>query len=175
MLRGMILAGCAAGCAMLAPALAQVAAESCPPSSAAPLPAELAAWTSRSPAVAAADSKALAGAMLSPGRAVDARLSPTGSVTYAVRPEKPGGSVSHGGLFAFTVAQAGTYRVALGSGAWIDLLKGRTVIASRAHGHGPACSGIRKMVDFPLKPGRYILQIAGNGDAVLPLMVTRLP
>jgi hypothetical protein len=31
------------------------------------------------------------------------------------------------------------------------------------------------MVDFDLQPGRYLLQIAGNGTVQLPLMVTKLP
>jgi homogentisate 1,2-dioxygenase len=65
--------------------------------------------------------------------------------------------------------------VALGSGAWIDVLKGKAAMASVAHGHGPDCSGIRKMVDFRLSPGRYTLQIAANGEQTLPLMIARLP
>ncbi len=65
--------------------------------------------------------------------------------------------------------------MALGSGAWIDILKGGKAVASTAHGHGPDCTGIRKMVDFPLTPGRYTLQIAANGEAALPLLVARLP
>ncbi len=43
-------------------------------------------------------------AMLTPGVAVAARLSSTQGVRYVVPPEKPGGSVSYGGIFAFTVA-----------------------------------------------------------------------
>ena len=46
---------------------------------------------------------------------------------------------------------------------------------SVAHGRGPACSGIRKMVDFALEPGLYVLQIAGNGGPSLPVMIARLP
>jgi hypothetical protein len=102
-------------------------------------------------------------------------LHPTPKIAYAVRPAKPGGSVSYGGIVRFTVQQAGTWRVALGSGAWIDVIKGKKVIASTAHGHGPDCSGIRKMVDYRLQPGRYILQIAANGDETLPVLVTHLP
>ena len=82
---------------------------------------------------------------------------------------------SHGGLVGFSVTEAGTYRVALGSGAWIDVVRGGKAAASTAHGHGPACSGVRKTVDFPLTPGRYILQIAGNGTPSIAVMVTRLP
>ena len=101
-------------------------------------------------------------------------LLPTPSVHYPLQPEKPGGSVSHGGLLGFTITEAGTYRIALGSAAWIDVVRGGKPVTSTAHGHGPACSTIRKMVDFPLMPGRYILQVSANAGAGLPVLVTRL-
>nr|WP_179220809.1 hypothetical protein [Sphingomonas laterariae] len=44
-----------------------------------------------------------------------------------------------------------------------------------ATAHGPACSGVRKMVDFRLKAGRHVLQIAGSASPAIALMVTRLP
>lgn len=139
------------------------------------LPPELAGWPSRRPITASSDASGLRAATLGIGSAADATLKSTGEIRYVMRPEKPGGSVSYGGLFAFTVEQAGTYRVALGSGAWVDVLKGRSAVTSTAHGHGPDCSGIRKMVDFPLTPGRYTLQIAANGEPAVSLMIARLP
>ena len=57
----------------------------------------------------------------------------------------------------------------------LDLLKGKKPIASTAHGHGPICTGIRKMVDFPLERGRHVLQIAGSPGSTIPVMVARLP
>ncbi|WCT73977.1 homogentisate 1,2-dioxygenase [Sphingomonas naphthae] len=138
----------------------------------APLPPELSGWATRSAITAATTPAGLKAATLTLGKGADATLGQTSGVTYVVRPEKPGGSVSYGGLFAFTVAKAGTYRVALGSGAWIDVLKGKTASVSTAHGHGPDCTGVRKMVDFALTPGKYVLQVAANGSATLPLMVT---
>lgn len=140
----------------------------------APLPPELAPWPSRIPAQAARDKNGLTRATLVIGQPVDATLVSTPDVRYVARPEKPGGSVSYGGLFAFTVGEAGNYRVALGSAAWVDVLTGERPVTSSAHGHGPQCSGIRKMVDFPLRPGRYVLQISANGEPGLPLMVIRL-
>lgn len=136
-------------------------------------PTELSAWVSRRPLDAGRS--AMRAAMLTPGVAVAARLPSTRDVRYVVRPEKPGGSVSYGGVFAFIAATPGRYRVALGSGAWIDVLADGKPATSVAHGNGPACTGIRKMVDFDLTEGRYVLQVAGNGTADLPLMVTKLP
>ncbi|QJU60584.1 homogentisate 1,2-dioxygenase [Sphingomonas sp. AP4-R1] len=139
----------------------------------APPPAGLEGWSTAHPIKGgASEAKAT---LLQIGSGVTATLLPTPKVAYAVRPEKPGGSVSSGGMFAFVVPSAGRYRVALGSGAWIDVLNGTAPAVSVAHGHGPDCTGIRKMVDFDLQPGRYLLQIAGNAGATLPLMVARLP
>jgi hypothetical protein len=96
-------------------------------------------------------------------------------VRYPHRPEKPGGSVSYGGLVRIDVPAAGTYRVALSSAAWVDLVRGGNAVTSVKHGHGPDCSGIRKMVDYPLQPGRYTLQISANGEQAITVLVARLP
>lgn len=139
------------------------------------LPDSLAGWTDRQPITAAKDTDGLAGARLVPGQAVDAALASTAEIEYPVRPEKPGGSVSYGGLFAFTVGRPGTYRVGIGSGTWLDVVRDGELVQSGAHGPGPECTGLRKMVDFPLEPGEYTLLIAANGSAELPLIVARLP
>lgn len=143
------------------------------PAKPAPLPAGLGGWVRKQPVRAGASAEAAT--MLPIGTGVAATLLPTPKIAYAVRPEKPGGSVSSGGIFAFTAPAAGRYRLALGSGAWIDVLSGTTPVASVGHGHGPDCTGLRKMVDFDLQPGRYLLQIAGNDTTTLPLMVARMP
>lgn len=141
----------------------------------APAPAELAAWNTPVPLNAAATPSQTSHAALAVGQAARLTLRPTPEVRYPLRPEKVGGSVSHGGLVRIDVRTAGTYRVALGSAAWIDLVRGTKAVTSTAHGHGPDCTGIRKMVDFPLTPGRYTLQIAANGDVQTTVLVVRLP
>ena len=138
------------------------------------LPAELAGWDDRTSLPAAATEQNVAMAELIPGRGAALALRPTPEVRYPVRPAKPGGSVSHGGLARFTADKAGIWRIALGSGVWIELVRNGKALPSVAHGHGPICTGIRKMVDFALEPGRYLIEIAGNGQPVLPVMVVRL-
>jgi len=169
---GLIAVAALAGQVSAQPML--MAAPTCP-AEAVPLPAGLAGWASKIRLTAATDAVGLSAATLTPGKAVDLALSPTPQVKYTLRPERPGGSVSSGGMVAFTVPSAGTYRVALGSAAWIDVVRDGTSLASAAHGQGPACSGIRKMVDFALQPGGYVLQIVGNGTPTAPVMVARLP
>lgn len=163
----------AAAVAIAAPHVAFAAEEA--PTCTAPgvLPPELAAWGQPVARKAAAG---VPGTALVMGQAALVSLLQTPAVTYPLRPEKPGGSVSYGGLLQVSVATRGTYRVALGSPAWIDLVSadGRAV-ESLAHGHGPACTGIRKMVDFALEPGVYTLQISANGGSDSQVMVIRQP
>jgi len=140
-----------------------------------PPPPEMAGWTKRSAVAAAGKADALGGAMLTPGKGADVTLLPTPQVAYPVRASRPGGSVSSGGLLGFTATQAGTYRVALGSGAWIEVVRDGKALDSTAHSPGPTCTGIRKVVDFALTPGAYVLEIAGNGSPNLPVLVTKLP
>jgi hypothetical protein len=139
------------------------------------LPPELAGWSNRTAAPAAKDAAGLTTATLSVGSAFDAKLTRTSDVRYALAPEKLGGSASFGGMFSITIRDAGIYRVALGSGGWIDMLKDGKPVESSNHGHGPDCSGVRKMVDFPLTSGRYVLQLAASGAVSLPVMVARRP
>ena len=163
--------------ALATPSLGQQEAPTTPDCQAAAtaLPPELAGWTARAPIAAGTRPDKLGKATLTVGKAVDAALVHTPDVRYPLRPEQPGGSVSYGGIFAFKVGHAGTYRVALGSGAWVDIVKDGKAVESAAHGHGPDCSGIHKMVDFPLEPGNYVLEIAANGQSQLPLLVAHLP
>ena len=145
------------------------------PVPAAPLPAGLAAWKQGPSLAAATDAKSLVSARLTIGRRSEAMLAPTDTVRFVLKPGKPGEPLSKGGMLGVKIARAGTYRVALGTGAWIDLVKRGKALTSVAHDHGPACSGVRKMVDFALKPGAYVLQIEGSKDATAPVLVTRLP
>ena len=50
---------------------------------------------------------------------------------------------------------------------------GKSVL-STAHAPGPACTGIRKTVQFPLQPGKYVLQISANADPAIDVMVSQV-
>lgn len=145
------------------------------PATPAPLPAEFAAWRDRAPIAAATGAEDLGKATLSAGKGANVTLQPTARINWPVRPERPGDEASHGGLLGFTIGQPGTYRVALGAGAWIDVVRDGQVIASTTHAHGAPCTGIRKTVDFPLAPGAYVLEIAGNEKPEIPVLLVRLP
>lgn len=136
------------------------------------LPADLAGWAApHRPLKAAVKASGAGKAMLALGTAFDATLAATPKVEYVLEPGKPGGSVSFGGLFAFDVAQAGRYRVAQNGRSWVDVIVDGKAVTSAAHGHGPECSGVTKMVEYDLSAGRHLLQIAANGEAALTVMV----
>jgi hypothetical protein len=144
------------------------------PATAAPLPPAFSGWTMKATLGSAAQASALKAATLPLGQGVLVALHPTRQVRYVTQPEKPGGSMAHGGMVALPIAATGRYQVSLSSGAWIDVLKDGTPQRSVAHAPGPKCSPIRKTVVFLLQPGSYVLQISANTDPAVTVMVTRV-
>jgi len=167
-----LLAALAPAAAQDMPGMAMPAANCSAP--VAPPPA-LSSWAAKTDMTSATQASGLDAAMLTPGRAASVTLHPTPEVHYVAQPEKPGGPVTLGGMVAIAIAEAGTYQISLGSGAWLDVLKDGASVASSAHAPGPPCSGIRKMVQFPLTPGRSVIQISGNVDPAIQVLVTRVP
>lgn len=156
-----------AAVAASAPALAE-ATPACP-QAVAPT-GELAPWSAPVAVVSASSSARAGDARLRVGQAADLALRPVAAVRFPAVPGMPGGN---GGLAVVEIAEAGTYRVALGGPGWIDLVAGGKALVSTAHGHGAPCSGIRKIVDFALKPGRYVVAISASPDARARVLVAR--
>ncbi len=70
------------------------------------------------------------------------------------------------------IAEAGKYGVAADGKVWIDLVADGKPLTSVGHGHGPDCSGIRKVVWFDLAAGEYRLALTkAVGDRVRLLVV----
>jgi hypothetical protein len=89
-----------------------------------------------------------------------------------MKPQKKPSAGSFSGLLAIVAARAATYRLALGAGAWVNVIGADgQALASIAHGHGLDCSGVRKTVDFALQPGHYVVQIEGNNAPTLAVML----
>lgn len=137
----------------------------------APLPPELAGWSPQTLVSATAQGDGV----LAIGRGATAALRPSAKVRLATPAGHPPAAGTASGVFAFVAPSAGRYRVALGAAAWVDVVRAGQALPSVAHAHGPACSPVRKMVDYDLQPGRYLLQVVGSPTAELPLMIARLP
>jgi hypothetical protein len=113
--------------------------------------------------------------MLAVGRSAAVTLNSAAQVRFALAPEHAPAPGSYGAVVPVTIRRAGRYRVALGSSAWVDMVRGGRALASVAHGHAPDCTGIRKMVDYDLTPGRYAIQFSGDATPTLAVMLARLP
>lgn len=129
---------------------------------------EFAAWNK--PSLLKAGTTLVDAPVLNIGSSGRISLASTPQVNYQLRPEKPGGTVSYGGILKLDIARRGAYRIALSSAAWIDLIGRDGPMRSTAHGHGPDCTGIRKVVQFDLDPGQYTLQIAANGAPEITIL-----
>ena len=92
------------------------------------------------------------------------------SLRYWIAPERKPDVYKFGGMIPIDVKKPGRLVVALDAGAWIDLVRDGAVVKSLTHGHGPACSGIRKMVEFDVTQGRYQLQIVNAPTASIHAM-----
>jgi hypothetical protein len=151
------------------PALAQTAGDPACATARPALPAELASWSQQTPVSAGV--KPGDGATVEIGKAALVSLHPAKHLEFTL-PAKAAAD-ANGGTLALAVVKAGTYRVALGTGAWIDLVHEGKPVASKAHGHSAKCSGIAKIVDFALVPGNYTVQLSGSAADTVALLVAR--
>ncbi|MDE1916364.1 MAG: homogentisate 1,2-dioxygenase [Sphingomonadales bacterium] len=167
----------ATGLMLSAPAMAEqgsMAASAAPACPAPIAPAgALAPWARPAPLAAGADGAHAPTVTL--GRAAQLALLPTPSLHFLLPPAKSGEATSHGGVLSLDIAKTGTYRIALSAAAWLDVVGQDGAQRSIAHAHGPDCSGIRKMVDFTLKPGHYTVQISSSAVAQIRLLAIALP
>lgn len=145
--------------------LAQAAAPTTPaapacPATPAALPADLAGWTAT-------------GGDLASGKAVAVATMDPATIRLAgvPLPRQPGRLA----LQTVRIATAGTYGIALDQKGWIDLYRtgDATAVKTVQHGHGPACSGIRKIVRFALTPGEYRVVVGGLAGQTARLMLVR--
>jgi hypothetical protein len=123
--------------------------------------------------LAAATPGGIDAAGLTPGTFASLALLPTAKIAYAVVPSQPGDAASYGGMFGLTIAEAGTYRFLLAASGSVAVVRDSQTIASTSH-PGPPCSAIREMVDFRLRPGRHIVEIAGSSQPTVPLRIILL-
>lgn len=137
----------------------------------APPPAEFAPWSDATPLTAATTPATAQNTVLPVGTARKLTLAFASTVQNAAPPERPDPGAGKAGMVAFDVARAGTYRVGLSAGAWVEVVRDGKTTKSIGHGHGPECSGIRKIVDFELSPGRYLLQLTASSTAEVTAMV----
>lgn len=115
------------------------------------------------------------GAVLKLGEAARVSLVPLAEARLPAELRKASNRGGFAGHVTVQIVEGGTYSIALGDRGWIDLERGRTTLPSIAHRHGPACSGITKIVDFSLQPGSYAIQVSGIAQPSTTVMIVRAP
>jgi len=116
--------------------------------------------------------KGEAAGALTIGKPVALTLTDAIAIKYEPAPARAPEMGSYGGVFPLDVAKTGTYSIALSGKAWIEVVRDGAQLKATAHREGTQCSGIRKIVSFDLKPGRYWLQLTeANGPAISALIV----
>jgi hypothetical protein len=113
-----------------------------------------------------------AGSTLAIGKAATLPLQPARKVHFEPALLRPAKAGSYGGYFPVSVTRAGHYRFATSTDAWINLVGRGKRLKTAAHNHGPACSGIAKIVEYDLKPGRYWLQLSEAKEPTIAAMVS---
>ncbi len=113
--------------------------------------------------------------MLPLGARTQLKLAQKDIVKFAVT---PGGlpqpkEYMYVGLAGFTVPKDGTYRVVTSEGMRVDVVVNGTLVESNGFGRGIACDG--KHVDFPLKAGLAILQLAGAPYEAVDVLIVPIP
>lgn len=73
------------------------------------------------------------------------------------------------------ITEAGRYGIVADGKVWIDVRASDGPLASAGHGHGPACSGIRKIVWFTLSAGIYELALSKAEATRIRLLIVRAP
>lgn len=154
------------------PAAAQMA--DCTPSNA-NLPHDLMAWAAPAQPLTAGLAAATA-PDLPVETHMNLRLHPPADVSLARPPEQQRTpEAPHAGLLRLRIEQAGVWRVSAARPVWVDLLLDGKPMATSNFGEMAPCTSIRKVLEFPLQPGDYLLQLSGNPGPDLELMVSLKP
>lgn len=159
-----------------APAWAQHAPDPCVAVSDSNLPEAFAAWARPPAAAEAATSTTGPRPELVPDQPLALRLKPADAVTFANPPgqlRKADGA--HSGLLSVRVPAEGNWRIAASGPVWIDLIGPAGPVAATGHGRMAPCTSIRKVVEFPLPAGTWLVQVNGNPGPDLRLMLSRAP
>ena len=116
------------------------------------------------------------GPVLEIGQTARITLHPTAEVRYPQPPGQAGKDGSFGGMVRFRVTAGGSYRFISSEDPWYDVVGSGGIIAPVARSHDRQCTPqTRKMIDYVLGPGDYLLEIARTSTADVVLLLTGLP
>ncbi len=115
--------------------------------------------------------------VLRAGELYTLKLLPQEQLNLAVKPSKVMlADGAYAGLFKLAPLPTGSYRIAVDSGAWIDVAEGERTIASSEFSGAADCTSPRKIVVYPLPGEReLILQFTASEADTLRVSITPHP
>lgn len=101
-------------------------------------------------------------------RAVKITLGPPADVRLPMPPGRAPRTDSKAGFVTVAgLQQAGSYRITLSAGGWLDVVQNSRFVKSGAFSGALGCEGVRKSVTFALEAAPFVVQVSGvRADAV---------
>jgi len=116
---------------------------------------------------------AASGAEIAPGAAAKLALAPIADAKLPQEPtRKPKDGTFAGFVRVAAPAKAGTYKVTLSKGGWIDVFQDGHEVKSGAFSGATGCEGVRKSVKFDLRAAPVLLVVTGAPDPEIAIVVT---
>jgi hypothetical protein len=125
-------------------------------------------------ALLAKPSETASGGEASLGAAVMLALVPLAEAKLPVAPSRPPKFPdSYAGFVRVSaLSQAGTYRITLAHGAWIDVVQGRGALKPTAFSGSTGCEGLAKSIKFELTAAPFVVELSGTSAHAVALVVT---
>ncbi len=113
------------------------------------------------------------GTLAQTSAAVNVTLAPFAKAQLPSPPSRaPKYPDSYAGFLNAPAPQAGTYRITLAQGAWIDVIQDGQTLKSAGFTGAKGCDGLAKSVKFDLAASPYIIELSGTSAHVVALVVT---
>ena len=104
------------------------------------------------------------------------KLSPQGTVHFAVKPGKPMlADGAQAGVLSFHTPKAGRYRISITTGHWLDVVDGPLIVVSSDFQGQRGCEKVHKIVQFELSGNKdFVVQLSGATEANLDVAITQV-
>ena len=110
---------------------------------------------------------------IAPAAAAKVALAPIAEAKLPQEPtRKPRDGTFAGFVRVAAPPKAGTYKVTMSKGGWIDVFQDGHEVKSGAFSGATGCESLRKSVKFDLSPAPVLLVITGAPDKEIALVVT---
>jgi len=131
-------------------------------------------WPLESERAALISAKAVAsGDEIAPSAAVRLALAPIADAKLPQEPtRKPKDATFAGFVRVAAMPKAGTYKVTMSKGGWIDVFQHGHEVKSDAFSGATGCDGVRKSVKFNLAAAPVLLVVTGAPDKEIAVVVT---